>query len=63
VTITVLGLPYGASANRKTVTPSAGSTVVTLALTTGGGTGTFPLTVSATGGGITRTVPVQLVVQ
>lgn len=69
VALSVSGLPTGATAafSPTSLVPAATGMDSTLTVTTAGGSsptpaGTYTLTISATGGGITRQTPVTLVV-
>ncbi len=64
VGFTIAGLPTGATAgfNPSTITGS-GSTTLTISTATGGPTGTFPLTLTATSGALSHTLYPTLVTQ
>ena len=63
VTFNVSGLPSGATASfAPTAVTGSGSTTMTVATSSGTPAGTYPLTISATSGTLTRTTAVTLVV-
>jgi hypothetical protein len=65
VSLTVTGVPANASASfdPATVTNLAGGSTLTVAAAAGTPTGNYPLTITAVGGGLTRTTTVTLAVR
>src|SRR5262245_8060661 len=62
VAFTASGLPTGVTASFNPASTTANSSVLTLAASATAATGTSPVTVTGTGGGLTRTVQISLTV-
>jgi pseudomonalisin len=65
IALSVAGLPSGVTASfapASIASPGTGSSILTLTLSSSAAAGTYPLTVTATGGGVTRTAPLSLLV-
>src|SRR5439155_25365515 len=63
VSLSVSGLPTGATATFSPAAPLAGtSSTLTITVSQNAKLGTFPLTVTGTGGGLTRTTPMTLII-